>query len=141
MAVPANPIKAHKLGYIIFILLLGIPMVEIGVFIEVGGLIGLWPTIAVIFITAAIDTGLLRAQGLAVMYRALGQEDQARLMAQRSARLRPEDDADPELALRCSLIGSEGDLSGGSAGRCAQAHGYQLVGVLRRFFGAFIEAR
>lgn len=45
-------------------------MVEIGVFIEVGGLIGLWPTIAVIFITAAIGTGLLRAQGLAVMYRA-----------------------------------------------------------------------
>ena len=45
-------------------------MVEIGVFIEVGGLIGLWPTIVVIFITAAIGTGLLRAQGLAVMYRA-----------------------------------------------------------------------
>jgi UPF0716 protein FxsA len=58
------------LGYIIFILLLGVPMVEIGVFIEVGGLIGLWPTIAVIFITAAIGTGLLRTQGLAVMYRA-----------------------------------------------------------------------
>jgi len=58
------------LGYIIFILLLGVPMVEIGVFIEVGGLIGLWPTIVVIFITAAIGTGLLRAQGLAVMYRA-----------------------------------------------------------------------
>lgn len=70
MAVPANPIKAHKLGYIIFILLLGVPMVEIGVFIEVGGLIGLWPTIVVIFVTAAIGTGLLRAQGLAVMYRA-----------------------------------------------------------------------
>ncbi len=30
---------------------------------------------------------------MAVMYRALGREDQARLMAQRSARLRPEDDA------------------------------------------------
>ncbi len=58
------------MGYIIFILLLGVPMVEIGVFIEVGGLIGLWPTIVVIFITAAIGTGLLRAQGLAVMYRA-----------------------------------------------------------------------
>ncbi len=63
-------IKAHKLGYIIFILLLGVPMVEIGVFIEVGGLIGLWPTIAVIFITAAIGAGLMRTQGLAVMYRA-----------------------------------------------------------------------
>ncbi|MEE2685427.1 MAG: hypothetical protein VYB09_03890 [Planctomycetota bacterium] len=32
----------------------------------------------------------------AVMYRALGQEDQARLMAQRSASLRPEDDAPVE---------------------------------------------
>ena len=50
----AIPIKAQKLGYIIFILLLTVPIVEIGVFIEVGGRIGLWPTIAVIFVTAAI---------------------------------------------------------------------------------------
>ncbi|MFP6734331.1 MAG: FxsA family protein, partial [Rhodospirillales bacterium] len=64
------------MGYIIFILLLAVPIVEIGVFIEVGGLIGLWPTITVIFVTAAIGAALLRAQGLAVMYRA--QEAMAR---------------------------------------------------------------
>ena len=56
----------------IFILIIAVPIVEIGLFIQVGGLIGLWPTIAVIFVTAAIGAGLLRAQGLAVMYRAQG---------------------------------------------------------------------
>ena len=60
----------------IFFLVIAVPIVEIGGFIQVGGLIGLWPTIAVIFITAAIGAGLLRAQGLAVMYRA--QEAMAR---------------------------------------------------------------
>jgi UPF0716 protein FxsA len=64
------------LGYILFILLVAVPIIEIAVFIEVGGLIGLWPTIAVIIVTAAIGAGLLRLQGLAVMYRA--QEAMAR---------------------------------------------------------------
>ncbi len=58
------------MGYIIFFLLVAVPIIEIGVFIQVGGIIGLWPTIAVIFLTAAIGAGLLRAQGLAEMFRA-----------------------------------------------------------------------
>ena len=41
-----------------------IPIVEIAVFIEVGGRIGLWNTVAVVIITAMIGTWLLRSQGL-----------------------------------------------------------------------------
>lgn len=40
-----------------------IPIVEIGLFIQVGGLIGLWPTLAIVIITAIIGTWLVRAQG------------------------------------------------------------------------------
>ncbi len=41
------------------------PIVEIAVFIEIGGEIGLWPTLAIVVITAMAGTALLRAQGLA----------------------------------------------------------------------------
>lgn len=58
----------------LFALLLVVPLIEIALFIQVGGLIGLWPTIAIVIATAAIGTALLRRQGLA----ALG-ELQARL--------------------------------------------------------------
>ncbi len=55
-----------------FILLLFIltPIVEIGLFIEVGGLIGLWPTLGLVVATAVIGTALLRRQGLATMHSA-----------------------------------------------------------------------
>ena len=55
---------------ILFLAFLFIPIIEIGVFIQVGGWIGLWPTLAVIFLTAIIGTGLLRQQGLAALTRA-----------------------------------------------------------------------
>ena len=46
-----------------------IPVVEIMVFIEIGGWIGLWPTIAIVILTAVAGTALLRRQGLAVLMR------------------------------------------------------------------------
>jgi UPF0716 protein FxsA len=58
---------------LIFLLFALVPIVEIGIFIEVGGLIGLWPTIAIVILTAAAGTVLLRSQGLAVLRKA--QED------------------------------------------------------------------
>jgi len=60
----------------LFLLLIALPLIEIALFIKVGGLIGLWPTIAIVLLTAAAGTMLLRAQGLA----ALGQV-QTRLQA------------------------------------------------------------
>jgi UPF0716 protein FxsA len=53
-----------------------VPVIEIALFIEVGGWIGLWPTIAIVVATAFAGTTLLRLQGLAVLQRA--QESAAR---------------------------------------------------------------
>ncbi|AUH33208.1 FxsA family protein [Paracoccus tegillarcae] len=47
----------------LFILFIAIPLIEIGLFIQVGGLIGLWPTLAVVLLTAVIGTALMRSQG------------------------------------------------------------------------------
>ncbi len=52
---------------LIFFLLVAVPIIEIALFIEVGGWLGLWPTIGIVILTAAIGTVLLRAQGLATL--------------------------------------------------------------------------
>lgn len=52
------------MGYFLFAIFVGIPLIEIAVFIRVGGLIGLWPTIAIVILTAALGSWLLRMQGL-----------------------------------------------------------------------------
>jgi len=51
----------------LFILLIAVPILEIALFIEIGGWLGLWPTIAVVVLTAIIGAALLRAQGLAAL--------------------------------------------------------------------------
>ncbi len=40
-----------------------IPVIEIALFIQVGGLIGLWPTLALVVLTAVIGSYLMRRQG------------------------------------------------------------------------------
>ena len=47
----------------LFLLFIGVPLVEIALFIQVGGLIGLWPTLAVVVLTAVLGTMLVRSQG------------------------------------------------------------------------------
>jgi UPF0716 protein FxsA len=51
----------------LFLLLVAIPIIEIALFIQVGGWIGLWWTIAIVVLTAALGTVLLRAQGMAAL--------------------------------------------------------------------------
>ncbi len=58
------------MGLIILALFIGVPIVEIAVFIEVGGWIGLWPTVGIIVATAMAGTAMLRHQGLSVLARA-----------------------------------------------------------------------
>lgn len=48
---------------------IAIPLIEIGLFIQVGGLIGLWPTLGIVFATAVLGTYLVRSQGLAALGR------------------------------------------------------------------------
>ncbi|MEL6220380.1 MAG: FxsA family protein [Pseudomonadota bacterium] len=51
----------------LFVALIAVPIIEIALFIEVGGAIGLWPTIAIVIATAVAGGILLRSQGFAAM--------------------------------------------------------------------------
>jgi len=53
----------------LFIILVAIPIVEIALFIQVGGAIGLWPTLAIVVVTAVFGSILIRRQGAAAMMR------------------------------------------------------------------------
>ena len=58
-----------------------VPLIEIGLFIEIGGWLGLWPTLGLILLTAFVGTALLRQQGLATLRRAQSQLDSGQLPA------------------------------------------------------------
>lgn len=47
----------------LFLLLVIVPIIEIALFIEVGGWLGLWPTIGIVILTAVAGTVMLRGQG------------------------------------------------------------------------------
>ncbi|WP_319545806.1 FxsA family protein [Ruegeria conchae] len=47
----------------LFLAFLLVPIIEIALFIQVGGLIGLWPTLAIVVLTAVLGTVLVRTQG------------------------------------------------------------------------------
>ncbi|SHO58394.1 FxsA family protein [Vibrio quintilis] len=49
---------------IILVLFIAVPVIEIGLFIQVGGFIGLWPTIGLVLITAFVGASLVRSQGI-----------------------------------------------------------------------------
>lgn len=58
------------MGAILFAILVGVPIIEIALFVEVGGRIGLAPTIGVVVLTAFAGTVLLRQQGLSTLRKA-----------------------------------------------------------------------
>ncbi|TDE36993.1 FxsA family protein [Antarcticimicrobium sediminis] len=51
----------------LFLAFLAVPVIEIALFIQVGGLIGLWPTLAIVVLTAMLGTWLVRTQGRVAM--------------------------------------------------------------------------
>lgn len=53
----------------LFLAFVMVPLIEIALFIQVGGILGLWPTLLIVVVTAIIGTHLVRAQGM----QALGQ--------------------------------------------------------------------
>ena len=63
----------------ILLAFIGVPLIEIALFIEIGGLIGLWPTIAIVIATAVAGTALIRRQGLNTLQRAQQEMDARRL--------------------------------------------------------------
>src|SRR6056297_2183944 len=64
---PSMPGEQGKLMPFLLVALIVVPLVEIALFIQVGGLIGLVPTLAVIVATALAGTFLVRSQGLRVL--------------------------------------------------------------------------
>lgn len=51
----------------LFALFVAIPLIEIALFIKVGGAIGLWPTLGIVVVTAILGTWLVRQQGIQAM--------------------------------------------------------------------------
>lgn len=47
----------------LLIAFVAVPMIEIALFIQVGGFIGLWPTLLIVILTALAGTYLVRSQG------------------------------------------------------------------------------
>lgn len=58
------------MALILLALFIILPIVEIAVIIEIGGLIGTWPTVALIVATAMAGTAMVRAQGFQILTRA-----------------------------------------------------------------------
>ncbi len=56
--------------HLLFLAFLTIPLVEIYLLLQVGQIIGLWPTIFMVVFTAFLGIHLLRAQGLSTWQRA-----------------------------------------------------------------------
>lgn len=48
----------------LFLAFVGVPLIEIALFIQIGGAIGLWSTLLVVILTAMLGTFLVRTQGL-----------------------------------------------------------------------------
>lgn len=58
------------MAILILIAFIAVPIVEIAVFIEIGGQLGVFNTIAMVVVTAILGTWLLRSQGLRTLHRA-----------------------------------------------------------------------
>ncbi|HHI69755.1 MAG TPA: FxsA family protein [Rhodobacteraceae bacterium] len=51
----------------LFLLFIAVPLIEIALFIKIGGFLGLWTTLAIVVGTAILGTWLVRTQGIAAM--------------------------------------------------------------------------
>jgi UPF0716 protein FxsA len=67
MRTQKQTVVGRGLGLILLATLLGVPLLEIALFIKVGGWIGLAPTLALIVLTAVIGVWMLRLQGISVL--------------------------------------------------------------------------
>ncbi|MEX0921378.1 MAG: FxsA family protein [Rhodovibrionaceae bacterium] len=69
------------MGLVILAAFIVVPLIEIALFIQIGGWIGLWPTLAIVVITAILGSWALRLQGLTTLARARQQLDRGVLPA------------------------------------------------------------
>ncbi len=51
----------------LLIAFIAVPLIEIALFIQIGGFLGLWPTLLIVVLTAVLGTYLVRQQGMQVL--------------------------------------------------------------------------
>jgi UPF0716 protein FxsA len=56
-----------RLGFLA--LFIAVPLIELALLIKIGAVIGVWPTIALVILTAVVGTTILRHQGLQTLQR------------------------------------------------------------------------
>jgi UPF0716 protein FxsA len=69
------------MGLLLLAAFIAVPLIEIALFIEIGGWIGLWPTLGIVVVTAILGSWALRLQGLSTLARARQQVDRGVLPA------------------------------------------------------------
>ena len=57
---------------VLFLLFVAVPLIEIALFIQVGDILGLWNTLAIVIATAFLGTWLVRTQGIAALNQVRG---------------------------------------------------------------------
>ncbi|MGG6322775.1 FxsA family protein [Vibrio cholerae] len=67
---------------ILLFLFIAVPVIEIALFIQVGGVLGVWPTIALVLLTAIVGASLVRSQGLQTLLTVQQRLAQSQLPAQ-----------------------------------------------------------
>ena len=58
------------MGLAVLLALFCVPIIEMVLFIRIGDLVGFWPTLAAILVTAAVGAAMLRRQGFGTLLRA-----------------------------------------------------------------------
>jgi len=56
----------------LFLIFVAVPLIEIALFIQIGGFLGLWPTLGIVIATAFLGTWLVRTQGVNAMNQVRG---------------------------------------------------------------------
>lgn len=67
------------------LLFIGVPLIEIALFIQVGGQLGVFNTVALVVLTAIIGVALLRWQGLETLTRARARMERGQMPAREMA--------------------------------------------------------
>jgi UPF0716 protein FxsA len=67
-----------SLRFFLMLFFLGLPLLEIAVLIQVGQAIGLWPTLGLLFLAAAIGMIVIRQQGVSMLGRMFGAVSEGR---------------------------------------------------------------
>ncbi|UTM57139.1 membrane protein FxsA [Photobacterium sp. CCB-ST2H9] len=67
---------------VLLLLFILVPVIEIALFIQVGGVLGLWTTLFLVLLTAIVGASLVRSQGIATLLSVQDRLNQGELPAQ-----------------------------------------------------------